>query len=327
MKKSTVVASLVVAALSGAARADDPKPAAPPAPAAPAAAKHENKITPEAKAAFERMEKIANCPVRQGVVDAAGTITAEMMGMPTTMKFTFKAPATVHVEPDANMQGQMEMAGKQMARGAERTLKVMFGVFRPSDDEEFDAEMTKKDGKDVLVITSFKDGAEQGRNEMTLDANGLIASGVATMHVGPEKRESKTEATYTWTKSGDTYRLEKMEMTSARPGPGSGGGGGAGRGMGGAGGGGMGGKISISLAYTPVEKTAIATSWKTELGGMGMTYESRISDLTVNGKKVEIAKPEEAKKPEDGKKPEGGKKDEEHEEHGEKGEHGGKDEK
>lgn len=297
MRKSSIVVSFVVASLAVAARAEDEKPV-PAAPAAPA--KHENKISPEAKAAFEKMEKIANCPVRQGVNEAAGTITAEMMGMPVTMKFTFKAPAAVKVEPDENMQGQMEMAGRQMARGAERTLKVMFGVFRPADDEEFDAEMTKKDGKDVLVITNYKDGAEQGKSELTLDANGLIASGVGTTKVGPEKREAKSEAVYSWAKSGDTYRLEKLEMTSARPG---GGGPGSGRGgQGGGMGGGQGGKIAITLTYTPFEKTAIATSWKTELGGMSMVYESRISELTVNGKKVEIAKPAEAKKPETGPK-------------------------
>jgi len=52
-----------------------------------------------------------------------------------------------------------------------------------------------------------------------------------------------------------------------------------------------GGKVTISLTYSEVEKFAIATSWKTEIGGGQMSIETKMSDLTVNGKKVEIAAP------------------------------------
>src|SRR5690349_10137622 len=86
MKFRLAVSALLFAAAP--ALADDPPaPTAPggaAAPTAPAAGeKHVNKITDAAKAAFEKMDKIANSPVRQGLKEAAGTISSEMkMSMP-----------------------------------------------------------------------------------------------------------------------------------------------------------------------------------------------------------------------------------------------------
>jgi len=93
----------------------------------------------------------------------------------------------------------------------------------------------------------------------------------------------KTEQTFTWAKSGDVYRLEKIDTS---------GGGGMGGGRGGRGGGGMGGgKVTISLTYSEVEKFAIATSWKTEIGGGQMSIETKMSDLTVNARRSRSPRP------------------------------------
>lgn len=53
-----------------------------------------------------------------------------------------------------------------------------------------------------------------------------------------------------------------------------------------------GGKTTISYTYTELDKFALATSWTISMGGGPMQFEQRITDLTVNGKKVEIKKPE-----------------------------------
>jgi hypothetical protein len=322
MKSSCLAVATAVLALAGSARAADDTPPAPAAPAAPAAAtKHENKITPEAKAAFEKMEKIGNNPVAHGLKDASGTIGMDMMGMAMSMKFTFKAPADVKVEADPNADGPMKMMGGQMARGMARMLKSMLGIFRPADEDEFDASLASKDGKDILTITTYTNNVEQGKSEFTLDSNGLIASGTSTttMEMNGEKHDVTSETTFTYVKAGDVYRLDKMETAMT---------GGGGR-RGGMGGGMGGGKITISLTYTEVEKFALATSWKTEMQGMQMVYESKISDLVVNGKKVEVQATEPVKKDKPklgkgkgkgkGEKDEDGEDDGEDDEGGEKG--------
>jgi hypothetical protein len=294
-----VAAALLTAAASAHA-GDDPKPPAPApgAPAAPAApgtaAKHENKITPEAKAAFEKMGKIANNPVAKGLKDASGTIGAAMGAMTLSMKFTFKAPDTVKVEPDESAEGPMKMAGRQMAGGMERSLKAMLGIFHPAEGEEYDASVASADGKDVLTIVSYAADAEKARTAFTLDANGLPASSVSTSQVEfrGEKHEMKSETTFTWTKVGDVYRLDKLHTTRGAP-PAAGGA--PSGGEGGRRGGGMGADVTISFTYADVEGFSIATSWKTEMPG-GMTSESQLSDLTVNGKKIETKTAEPPKK-------------------------------
>ena len=310
IRKSVAFAAAALLVVHHAARADDPPAPKPPAPAAPgepakpavptapgtnpAAKRHENKISPEAKAAFEKMEKVSNCPVRQGLKEAAGTVEMEMMGMPMSMKFTFEAPEKVRVETDPDAQGPMAMAGKQMSRGLERTLRPMLGINRPADEDEFDAEFVKQDGRELLQITTYKQDVEQARTRLTLDANGLIASGTTTSQTqspAQDKREVKAEFTFTWAKVGERYRLEKIETSeTGGRGPGGGGqGGGGGRGMGG----GMGGgKVTISYTYTEVGDFAIATSWKVSMGDGVMVIDQRVTELTVNGRKVEIKKPE-----------------------------------
>jgi hypothetical protein len=268
------------------------------------------------KAAIEKMEKIANNPVAQGLKDASGKISFDMMGTALSLNFTFKAPGDVRVAPDEDADPATKQMTAMFARGMQRSLKPMLGIFH---DDEYDASLATVDGKQVLSVVAYKDNEEQARSEFTLDANGLIAKGASKTQVqmGPQKREVQSEAEFTWTKVGDLYRLEKIE--SSQPGGGRGGQGGGmggqGGGMGGQGGMG-GGKIVITFTYTEVEKFAIATAWKTELPG-GMAIESKLTDLTVNGKKVEAKEP--APPAKDAKKEDGHTGGEGHDHGGDKG--------
>jgi hypothetical protein len=309
MRRTLVAAAAALFTLVPAAFADDGKtpappapkaPPAPPAPAAPtapapadAAPKHTaNKVSDAAKAALDKIAALTNTPVAKGMKEAAGTIDFEMMGQPLSMSFTFKAPSEIHVEPSEEMKA-MPFA-KAMTGGAARTLRSGFGVIH---NDEYDADVAKKDGADVLTIVNYKDGVEEYTSELTLDANGLPAK----LETSMKGQTGKSEGQMTWSKAGDAWRLDKLETTlGARPG---GGGGRQGGGMGGGGGAG-GGKIVISLNYTDAGKFAIVTSWSTEVQAMGMVYDSRITDLVVDGKKIDTAaKPSEPAKPTEPVKP------------------------
>src|SRR5207247_1548136 len=101
------------------------------------------------------MDKAANSPVRQGMKEASGTIAADVMGGAVAMKFSFKAPNIVQVSIDAAPEDPVAAMRKRLAAGAERTLRRALGVVHPADDEEFDADVAKKDGADVLALTFF----------------------------------------------------------------------------------------------------------------------------------------------------------------------------
>ena len=76
MRKFALLAVLPLF-LAAAARADDPPTPAKPAAPAEAPKKHENKVSPEAKAAFEKMTKAANGAVQKGMKEATGTLTVQ----------------------------------------------------------------------------------------------------------------------------------------------------------------------------------------------------------------------------------------------------------
>ncbi len=303
MKKLPFVAAAALAFAVG-ARADDPPPAKPPAPATPPAAaggKHENKVSDDAKALFEKMSKTVNGPLRKGAKEITGTLTVDGQQGPITLKFTVKAPGVVNVEAPKDApgggggqgggqggrqgRGMGGMMGPRMAaQNAEQLLGYAFGVFRPAEESEFDAEIAKKDGKDVLVVTRFKDGAQIEKREATLDANGLVASSEITRTMAGRdgaKREFTTNVTYTWTKNADSYRLDKYEVKSER------------------------GSSSTDVKYADVGGMSIPTSWTSTMQGpQSTTIETKVGDLVVDGKKVETDAPKKA----DGDKPKKGEK-------------------
>jgi hypothetical protein len=310
MRPITILAAAATLAFAAHARADDPpppvkpadppvKPAEPPAKPAEPAAKHENKITDEAKAVFEKLAKTANGPIQKGMKEASGTITAEMPQGALAMKFTVKAPGVVHVEtPEGRGQGGEPGGGQRGGGGrgprgpvasAENLLGYAFGLFRPADDVEFDAEAAKKDGKDVLTVTRFKDGEQTERREMTVDADGLLVSAVVTRSQpgrDGKKSDVKTEVSYTWSKHGDAYRLDKYETKAER------------------------GSTTVAIVYADAAGRSLPTSWKmtTQMGEV----EFKVGDLVVDGKAVEAPKKDEgaAPKKDDEKPGDGGKKDE-----------------
>jgi hypothetical protein len=297
MKNLTLLAAAAALAFATGARADDP-PAPPVKPAkpdpAPAAAKHENKISDEAKALFEKLSKTVNGPLQKGVKEVDGTITTETPRGATAMKFTVKSPGVVTVEPVAGEGGGKGqgggkgggMRGGRGAGGVDNVIAYAFGIFRPAEDAEFDAEIVKKDGKDVLSLTKFRNGEQTEHRDITVDANGLVVSAaVAGTMPRPDgqKVEFKNEAAYTWTKNGDSYRLDKVETKGER-------------------------NTTLEFTYADAGGVSLPASWKMTIAGKdgaaGAAIETKVGDLVVDGKKVEAPKKAEGGEPKKGDKKE-----------------------
>jgi hypothetical protein len=289
MKKLTFLAAAAALAFAAGARADDP-PAPPVKPAkpepAPASAKHENKVSDEAKAAYEKMEKAANCAATKGMKEATGTVSMQLPGAatPTTEKFTFKSPGEVKIEAPQGGEGGGGGGGRGrgMGRGgpgggqlAQSVLRYALGAFRPAGDAEYDASVATKDGKSVLTVTMFKDNAETMHTDYALDANGLPAAATTSRSFKDRQgaqHESKTDVAFTWTKSGDVWRLDKIESSTK-----------------------MGENTvttSTEISYVDAGGLAFPSGWKSQT--MGGAIESHVADLVVDGKKIEIAAPAKA---------------------------------
>jgi hypothetical protein len=302
MKKLPLLAAAAALAIAAGARADDPPapPAKPAAPPAPAAGKHENKVSDEAKAAYDKMEKAANCAATKGVKEATGTISTQLPGAPspTSEKFTFKAPGEVKVEAPAGGGeggGGGGGRGRGMGRGgggqlAQNVIRYALGAFRPAADAEYDASVATKDGKSVLTVTMFKDNAETMHTDYALDANGLPATATTSRSMtdrSGQKREMKTDVTFTWAKSGDVWRLGKIESSTK-----------------------MGENAvttSTEISYVDAGGLSFPSGWKTQStmgGGGGGGMETRVGDLVVDGKKIETPKPAEGAEPKKGDKKE-----------------------
>jgi len=288
MNARIAVALAAALALAPAASAQDAPP--PTGPAAPA--KHENKITDAAKAAFEKMEKAAYSAVAAGLKDLSGTVDMAieggeagakmqaMGGMNASFQVSWKAGEELKVEPKGEPQGPMKMMVGNMKNMAGSMLRMGLGLMKPAEGEEYDADAVVEGGKTVLTIIHYKNGAETSRAAMTLDDRGLIESVKATSkaaaggaggppggpgagHRGAPGGEEPA-IRYTWKKEGDRWLLEKM---SAQAGPRS---------------------FEMTPVYTDAGGFKLLTSWSMGGGMGGMTFGFRFTDLVVNGKPVTL---------------------------------------
>jgi hypothetical protein len=248
---------MVVFFVVAAASAQDQKPPA-------ASASTELKATPEAKAALDKMDKLLDRAADKGLKELQATFTnGDTHGSPTTVKLTFTAPATF--KPDAPV-GRDKGFGYQVVG----TVRAAMNGMWPHDGETGDVELTKKNGNDVLVILwRGKDGATT-QTEHTLGASGLPASTAMIMHwtASGVERERTFGSKYTWEKAGDKYRLSKHEATF---------------------GDGMGSSI-VTITYTVFNGMTIPTSWTTEVPEVGGHSETRMTELSINGKSIELKK-------------------------------------
>ena len=290
MKNAALSLAALLALAPAALPQDAPPPAAPPAakpadkPAAPA--RHENKVTAAAKAAFDAMQKLMASPVAKGLQNFTGTIEMkmemgeggggdEMGGMPAmgmSFSLVFKAPDDLKVTGKGG-----EMFGPQgsegMTKGVRGLVLNTMGVYMPVGDDEFDADVVTEDGKKVIVLSTYEKGVPQGSVRIVLGDSGLPASGsiVTKQEMMGKTVEQKAKISWVFAKDGDLYRMEKQIIeTPMAPAP-----------------------FEYRISYAEAGGFSMPTKFVMDMGMMKMGY--RFTELTVNGKKVEIAP--EAKKP------------------------------
>ncbi len=259
MKTRLVGAALLAVIAASSAAQDQKPPVAPPAPARAA----ESSVTPEAKAALAKMNAAIDRPVAKGLRSMTGIVEVTSANGPVTVDVSFAAPATFKAEASGRKEG--------LALGM---LKAAMNGVGPADDEPIDVETTRKDGHDILVLTSHGTAGWSSRSEYTLDADGLPVSGLHTRThvVGGVERVDNSTVSFVWSKIGETHRLAKMEMTIGAT-----------------------TTMSTTLAYEEFDGIPIATSWKTEVvAGQRQAFDYRFTELTLNGKKVEIKSAKEA---------------------------------
>jgi len=263
--------SLAPAAIAqeGTPPAGGEKPAAAPA-------KHENKVTEAAKAAFEAWEKMMASPVAQGLKDFSGTIEMKMempggggrevKGMPSMgMSFSvvFKAPKDLTVGARG---GEMfpRQAAEGMKQGVASIVLNALGLYVPAGDEEFDADVVTENGKKVLVLTHFSKGVHTGSMRMTLDETGLPSFGTVTVKDGSTPVEQKMKLSWVFAKDGDLHRLEKQIVETPM------------------------GNVEYQVSYADAGGFRMPTKFMTSMGGMKSGY--RFTELTVNGKTVNLSR-------------------------------------
>lgn len=270
--------ALSLAVLLAAAPAAPAQEGATPEAAKPA--RHENKVSAEARALFEKMEKMAYNPVSKGLKEMKAGIKMkmdmgdmgggeEMPGMEAMgMSFAvdFKAPKTLEVTAKGG-----EMFGPEGADGMKRAVRETvlrgLGVVTPPEDEEYDAEVVTEEGRKFLLMTMYEKAEKQGSMKMALPDSGPPTSGTMVMlqkMPGGRTMEQKGKMTWTYAKEGDLYRLEKMviEVPQA-PAP-----------------------VEYTVTYTETQGFKVPTKIQMDMGGMkfGFTFTS----LTVNGKEVAL---------------------------------------
>jgi hypothetical protein len=290
--KRLAVAALLLAAAPAVAAQEGPPPAppkdAPAAPASPAEEKkverHENKISAEAKALFEKMGKLLYSAAENGLKEFSGTLRMEMtveaaeggdgamaMMPPMGLEWTasFQAPRTVSVAPKGEASPFLPPdARKSMAQMARAMLHHMLGFLAPGGDDEFDAEVRSADGKTTLVVTSYEKGVKVGVTDFAISEIGLPSSFSSELTMaagaGPMDR-ARQEGKFVFEKEGEKYRFLGMDMSSPQ-------------------------EIEMRATWSEVAGFKLVTRWsakvKTGMGKMLCGY--AFSDLTVNGKKVDL---------------------------------------
>ena len=293
MRLSAALSSAFLLALAPAALAFQEPPPAPPKaeeapaagpPAAPAApARHENKITDEAKAAIAAYEKVVYSPVALGLKEMKGSLLMKvimpgmedaepMEGMPdTSVRFgiTFTAPKTVAIEASTDNPMLMQAIG-QMKQGVQQMVMSGMGILDPQE-AEFDMSLATEGGAKVLVISTYEKGAVQGEMRLTLDAVGLPSKGCMKATDPNTGMEQTIDMTFTYVKDGERHRLDKQTVTIPMfPDP-----------------------LESNFTYAESEGIKVLSGIHMK-GPMGMTFSYKYTELSINGKKVAL--PEETKK-------------------------------
>jgi len=243
------------------------KPAAPKAPEKPA--KHENKISDAAKAAWAAMEKSIYSPVALGLKELKGKISMTPPGMDPSMggsldfQVAFEAPSKVTVEV-ATQDPMMAMQAQQMKPQIQQVLSLGAGIFMPGT-EEYDADLEEKDGVKTLVVKIYEGEQRRGEMRLGLDAKGVPSKGNMKVTDPNSGMELEMGLEFQFAADGDKVRLEKHRLQHPMFGP-----------------------VETTFTYVDAGGFKVLCGFETNIETMGMKMPARFTEMTVNGKKVEL---------------------------------------
>ena len=248
MRRAGWLAFALMFALASVALGQDAPPPKP---------KHENVVTPEAKAAIERYARLVYRPGEHGLVTASGTVA------PDGVKFEFEAPSIVAVA-----QPREAFTDGQLSSEYTEPLQLAFKGPPICGESEFDAELVNRDGELVLVVRT--DWTEPNRvlREYSLDAQGLFVEMRLQVTIDG-KFSSELVSRFEWLRHGERFVLSVLDATVFVDGHRS--------------------AFRYELAYADVGGLWLMTSYMLSKQGDSKRY--RFESLRVNGKSVELPKP------------------------------------
>jgi hypothetical protein len=221
------LASSIVLLAAAAAVAQD-KPAAPAAPAggagdkAPApAAKKERKASPEAEAALAKYASLLHFPTsRYKTLDMGSHCDVPMLGGEVGCKFHLKSTGEIALEIALPEAATQQYPPEQLKGIKDQAANWIGGMFKPflapldALAKQYDLASSVKEGKTLVEMTRFADGAAWEKATLTFNADGLLEKQVGTPNVDPDDPMSamnagaEIEMTLEHKKRGDLWTIE-----------------------------------------------------------------------------------------------------------------------
>jgi hypothetical protein len=221
--------------------------------------KHENVVSPEAKAAIEKYMKTTYRPAEHGLKSAAGVVASNLADAQARIDFKFEPPGAVAASTPADMRPSHALLFVKMP------LRMAWEGFALPGAAEYDADVVVKDGRHVLVLTTFRLGKKVATSEYAFDDEGLLVSA---------RQDGESELRFAWGGAGDRRRIERVTMESPTP---------KGTGL-----------YTCSLVYADVGGLQAPVSYSVEGTTAGVRQyliSARVENLVVDGKKVDVVDP------------------------------------
>jgi hypothetical protein len=227
-------ASLIVLLAAAVASAQDKAPA-PVAPAGGAAAKapapeakKERKASPEAEAAIAKYASLLHFPTtRYKSVDMNSHCEVALLGGEVGCKFHLKSTGEVALEIALPEAAAEQLPPEQLEMIKSQSAAMIGGTFKPflspidAAVKQYDLASSVKDGKTVVELKKFADGAAWEKATLWFNGDGLLEREVGTPCVNPDDPMSAANAggdielTLTYKKRGDLWTIESGKIVQA----------------------------------------------------------------------------------------------------------------
>jgi len=235
--------------------------------------KHENQISPEARAAMDAYAKLVYRPAEHGLVSMSGSIVSEGTTPPQAFHvFEFRAPNAVSIAPAAAAPPDTPgvKAGAAFHRFA--LLAALDGV-RIGETTELDAKFVGEGGARTLQVVEYVAEARSATVEFAVDARGLVTSLRRRGGADPAAPTSDVTIRVTWGKFGTLWRVESADLVSGPPETTT--------------------FSHFAFQFATVGGCSVPTSYvrtHVETGKDAKVHAYRVEDLVVNGRKAEMPK-------------------------------------